>query len=153
MSPMRSNPILRDQAANAKDVKRRLSDMETKEDRDTIEATVNTTDATVTTLYTFTLPASTDVGIEARVVARRTGGSSGTAEDGAYYILNALYKMVSGTTATIIGSVGQTVVGESQAGWDATLDTTGATVRVRVQGASNNNVTWRMWARAYPVSS
>jgi hypothetical protein len=153
MSLMRSNTILRDQAAMALDTRSRIKDEETKEDKETIEAEVNTTDATVTTLYTFTLPASTDIGIEVRVVARRTGGSGGTAEDGAYYILNALYKMVSGTTATIIGSVVQTVVGESQVAWDATLDTTGTTVRVRVTGATNNNVTWRMWAKVYPVST
>lgn len=148
-----SEAISRGQAAMSKDVRRRISDLETKEDKDVIEDTVTTTDATVTTLHTFTLPASTNVGMEVRVAARRTGGVSGTAEDGAYYILNALYKMVSGTTATIIGSVAQTVVGESQAGWDATLDTTGATVRVRVTGAAGNTVVWKMWARVFPVSS
>jgi hypothetical protein len=147
MSLMRSNTILRDQAAMALDTRSRIKDEETKEDKETIEAEVNTTDATVTTLHTFTLVPSKITTIWALVGGHRTGGSSGAAEDGAGYILAATYQMVSGTTATLIGSVSQTILGESQGAWNATLDTTGATVRVRVQGASNNNVTWGMKAR------
>ena len=104
---------------------------------------VATTDATVTTLHTFTIGASNNVLIEAIVTARRTGGSAGTANDGAAYKLTAYYQNNSGT-ATLVGSVIQTVVGESQAGWNATLDTSGADVRVRVTGATNNNVTWHL---------
>lgn len=112
---------------------------------------VTTTDATVTTLHTFTVPASTTYAVEVIVVARRTGGSSGTAEDGARYKLSGVYKNVTGT-ATIIGVV-TALVDEDQAGWDATLDATGATVRVRVTGASNNNVVWHATARVYPVGT
>lgn len=113
---------------------------------------VATTDATVTTLHTFTVPASTTYAIEARVIARRTGGAAGTAEDGAYYIINGVYKNVAGT-ATIIGAVVQTVVGESVAGYDATFDVTGATVRCRVTGVLNTNITWHMTSRAWLVST
>lgn len=114
---------------------------------------VATTDATVTTLHTFTVPSSTTYAVDIIVVARRTGGSAGTAEDGARYRLQAVYKNVAGT-ATIIGSITASPVDESQAGWDCTLDTTGATVRVRVTGATNNNITWHMSRGAvYPVSS
>lgn len=111
-----------------------------------------TTDATQTTLHTLTIPASTTLAVEARVIARRTGGSAGTAEDGAYYILNAVYKNVAGT-ATIIGSVGQTIVGESQAGFDATLTTSTNTVLVRVTGVANNNLTWHVTLRTWQVGS
>lgn len=104
-------------------------------------ATVSTTDATVTTLYTYTIPATTTQLIEATIVARRTGGSGGTAEDGAAYKIAAAYKNAAGT-ATIIGSVSTIFSSESQAGWDCTLDTTGATARVRVTGATNNNINW-----------
>ena len=114
---------------------------------------VTTTDATVTTLHTFTVPTSTSYMVEVVVIARRTGGIAGAAEDGAGYKLLGLYKNTAGTVA-IIGAVVQTVVGESQAGWDATLDTTGATVRVRVTGAANNNVTWHVGAaRVWQVAS
>lgn len=135
-------------------VVQRLASTATNDDptQDTIQNRIATTNATVTTLHAFTIPASTTYFVEATVIARRTGGTSGTADDGAAYVLRGVYQNVAGT-ATIIGAIIQTVIGESQAGWDATLDTTGATVRVRVTGAANNNVTWHMTARCYPVSS
>lgn len=107
----------------------------------TLEATVSTTDATVTTLLTFTIPATTTYAIRARVVARRTGGASGTAEDGAYYERSAAFKNVAGS-ATQIGSTASIATMEDQAGWDVTFDVTGATARIRVTGAANNNVDW-----------
>lgn len=107
-----------------------------------------TTDATVTTLHTTTIPASTTVHLLAHVTARRTGGVAGTAEDGAAYVVAAAIKNVAGT-ATIIGAVGAIFTAEDQAAWDATIDVTGATARVRVTGAVDNNVTWHaeVWAR------
>lgn len=104
--------------------------------------TVNTTDATQTTLATIPITASSTYLIEARIVARRTGGSAGTADDGAVYVRRATYTTKSGTV-TLMGSV-QTIGTdtEDQAGWDATLDINSTNVRVRVTGATNNNVTW-----------
>jgi hypothetical protein len=114
--------------------------------------TVQTTDATVTTLYTFTIPASTTFAISASVVARRTGGASGTAEDGAFYERVAAIKNVAGT-ATIIGSVATPITIEDQAGWDCTIDVTGATARVRITGAASNNVSWIGTFKVYQVST
>lgn len=102
-----------------------------------------TTDGTVTTLHTVTIPASTTVMLQATVVARRTGGSSGTAEDGASYIIAGTFKNSAGT-ATQIGTTTVIHSNESQAGWDCVFDVTGATARVRVTGAANNNVTWHL---------
>lgn len=104
---------------------------------------VATTNATVTTLHSYAIPASTRALIEARVVAARTGGTSGTAEDGAGYIVQGVFKNVAGT-ATVIGAVLVFAVGEDQAGWDATMDVSGGDVRVRVTGAANNNITWHL---------
>ena len=112
---------------------------------------VATTDATVTTIQTFTVPSSTTYHVSARVTARRTGGSSGAAEDGAAYRYDGVFKNVAGN-ASVIGEV-LTVVGESQAGWNVTSNATGATVQLRVTGATNNNITWHMAARVWPVSS
>ena len=113
---------------------------------------VTTIDATVTTLATVTIPASTTVFIEALVSARRTGGSAGTAEDGAGYVIRGTYKNVAGT-ATLIGAVNADYTAESQAAWDATLTISGGSTLVRVTGAVNNNVSWYCTARVYQISS
>ena len=111
-----------------------------------------TTDATVTTLFTYTIPASTTVLIQANVVARRTGGTLGTAEDGAGYVIDATIKNVAGV-ATLIGAVLPDVTQEDQVLWDATIDVTGATARVRVTGAASNNVVWHATIRVWQVGS
>lgn len=116
------------------------------------QSKITTTDATVTTLATITIPATTTMQIEATVVARRTGGTGGTAEDGAGYRINATVKNVAGT-ATIIGAVGALYTAEDQAGWDATIDVTGATARIRVTGATNNNVSWVTTYRLQPIGT
>lgn len=117
-----------------------------------VQNRVATTDATVTTIHTFTIAPSTTVGILGRLVARRTGGVSGSAEDGAFYEIKAVYKNVTGT-ATAIGSPSLTAVGESQAAWDITVSLTGATVLLRVTGAAANNITWHLTAYTYSVGS
>jgi hypothetical protein len=51
--------------------------------------------------------------------------------------------MVGGVATSISGVTPLLIFGtEDQAGFDATLDTSGTTVRVRVTGVTNNNVTW-----------
>lgn len=115
-------------------------------------ASVSTTNNSATTLFTLTLPATTTVAIHGYVTARRTGGSSGTAEDGAYYEIAVAVKNVAGT-ATIIGSVAALATMEDQAGWDATFDVTGATVRCRITGATNNAISWRGRFKVMKVSA
>jgi hypothetical protein len=104
--------------------------------------TVNTTDGTQTTLATVPIIAGRTYLIEARVAARRTGGASGTADDGASYVRRASYTTKSGTV-TLLGSV-QTIGtdAEDQAGWDITHTISGSNVLVRVTGAAANNITW-----------
>ena len=101
---------------------------------------VRTTDATVTTLYAYPVPVDQTTLIAGVVVARRTGGSAGSANDGAGYRVEVVAKNSAGTAAVIGDDV--TAVGESQAGWDVTVDASGGTIRVRVTGAADNNVTW-----------
>lgn len=112
---------------------------------------ITTTNNTITDLHIFTVPASTTYYIHSIVVARRTGGSAGTAEDGASYEIRGCYKNVSGT-ATIIGAL-NTITNESQAGWNATFSPTSNTVRLRVTGATNNNITWHTTSKVYYVST
>lgn len=114
-------------------------------------ATVATTNATVTTVATIAIPATTTLLIDGTVVARRTGGGSGTAEDGAAYHVMAAYKNVAGT-ATLIGAGSITVIGEDQAGWDVTLSASGGNALVRVTGAASNNVNWEFTYTTKQVS-
>lgn len=100
-----------------------------------------TTGNTQTTINTITIPASTTVMLEAFVRARRTGGSAGTAEDAAGYVIRGTYKNVAGT-ATLVGAVDANYTAEDQAAWDATFTVTGATALLRVTGETNNNITW-----------
>lgn len=112
---------------------------------------VTTTDATVTTLATIPVPASTTLGVTGYVVARRTGGSAGTAEDGAYYRVETVYKNAAGT-ATAIGTT-VTAIGESQAAWDVTVSQSGGNVLIQVTGAVDNNVTWMGVFHRNPIST
>lgn len=114
---------------------------------------VTTTDNTSTLLHSFTVAASTTVVIEATVLARRTGGVAGTAEDGAGYQMTGTYKNVAGV-ATAIGFT-MLITQESQVGFTAALapTTTNTQVELRVVGVVNNNLTWHMTARFYSVGS
>lgn len=106
----------------------------------TLINTVNTTDATVTTIHTITLATDTTYTIRGLVRARRTGGASGSVGDSAGYSFFATVKNISGTASLV--STSDVVSKEDQAGWDVTIDATGATIRIRVTGASANNITW-----------
>jgi hypothetical protein len=113
-------------------------------------ATVSTTDGTATTLATITIPPTTTMMIIAEVTARRTGGVAGTAEDGAAYIVAAAYKNVAGT-ATEIGETAM-FTAEDQAGWACTFTASGANALLRVTGAADNNVNWRVQYRTGFIS-
>lgn len=113
---------------------------------------VTTTNNTVTTLHTFTIPATTTYSVHAIVTARRTGGTGGTAEDGANYDFICTFKNVAGT-ATQIGSTTLISTQEDNAALNATCDVTAGTARIRVTGDTNNNVTWHMVAKVYSLSS
>jgi len=112
---------------------------------------VATTDATVTTLHTIAIPTSTTIALDCNVTARRTGGASGTAEDGAAYEARAVYKNVAGT-ATEIGE-NLVVVGESQAAWTADFAASAGNALLRVTGAAGNNITWHSTCRVAPTGS
>lgn len=133
-------------------LRRQVDDLLSVEVPGQLSGYTTTTDASTATLATFTVPASTSVGVLAQVVARRTGGSAGTAEDAAHYILAGTFKNVAGT-ATQVGSTTVVHTAEDQAGWAAVFDVTGATFRVRVTGALNNNVSWVLSGEVVTISS
>ena len=102
---------------------------------------ITTTDATVTTIDTIGTTSNNCIMIETQVVARRTGGTAGTAGDIAAYKRIAAFKNVGGVL-TQIGATTDASTFESQAGWDCTVAVSGTNILVRVTGALNNNVTW-----------
>ncbi len=112
---------------------------------------VATTDNTTTTLHTFTVPASTTLYISSVVIARRTGGTSGTAEDGASFEIKGTYNNISGN-ATRIGSINK-IANKNQSAWNVNLVPSSGQVLLQVTGANNNNITWHMTSRVYRVSS
>lgn len=79
----------------------------------------------------------------AHVVARRTGGTAGTAGDCGVYRIEGGGKNIGGT---ITVSSSTTVLREDQAGWDANAAGVAAspTLRFRVTGATNNDITWHI---------
>jgi hypothetical protein len=115
-----------------------------------VQARAKTADATVTTLYTAVCPVDTTTLVSGFVIARRTGGVAGAANDGAGYRVEFVAKNTSGTAA-LIGAGSVTVLGESVAGWDCTLSASGGTIRVRVTGAADTNVQWRWSGKTLAV--
>lgn len=131
-------------------VVQRLQSTATNDDAiaDVVQNKVTTTDATVTTLHTFAIPSSSVYSIHAFVLARRTGGVSGTGAtgDGAEIELRGRYKNVGGTV-TLIGALTQVIDREAagaSAAWTATLTVSGTNVLLQVTGAASMNVSWMM---------
>lgn len=96
-----------------------------------------TTNASPTTINGAFYGANDTQFLQAYVVGRRTGGSSGSAGDSAAYVIQALYK-----GGSIIGSINTVFSQESQAGWDATFAVGVGVINVQVTGAVNNDVYW-----------
>lgn len=104
-------------------------------------ATVNTTDATQTTLQTIAIATDTVILIQAYVTSRKTAGAGvGTVGDGNGYIRTVKAKNVGGTVT--IGTTQSSFTSEDIASFNVTFDVSGTNVRVRVDGSANNNVTW-----------
>lgn len=110
-----------------------------------------TTNATVTTLGALTVATNTTYLVEVRVVARRTGGTAGTADDGAVYIRRAMVTTKAGTVT--INTIDTPMTQEDQAGWDLTLLASSTFVLVRATGAANNNISWSGFISYLRISS
>lgn len=106
-----------------------------------IPATVTTTDATVTTLTTYTTASDTAYTIQATVTAVQDTGATV-----ASYVMYGTFRNDSGTlTQRGVTTYSHTV--EDTAGWDCVYDTSGTDVRVRVTGAAATNIRWQAHLR------
>lgn len=116
-----------------------------------VRSKVLTTDATVTAAIRVQVDSGKTVMIVANIVARRTGGTSGTNGDSAWYTLSGAYKNIGGAL-TGIGSP-DLIGGEDQAGWNVGFSTSGGYAVVTVLGAAGNNVTWETTVSSYEVGA
>lgn len=114
-------------------------------------AKVKTTDASTTSMVRIPVKLGTTVMIDAKIVGRRTGGSSGSDGDSAFYKLTGAYKNIGGTL-TGVGTPAL-VGGEDQAGWNVGFTTSSDFAVVTVIGATNNNVTWEGTLSIYTVGA
>jgi hypothetical protein len=114
------------------------------------QAQVTTTDATATTLQLVTVPTDSALLLKAIIVGRRTGGSAGASGDAAVYERTARFKNVAGTVT--IQNPQSDYTSEDQPLWNAVLDVSGTSARMRVTGAANNNITWTVTYQVITLS-
>lgn len=100
-------------------------------------AVVPTTNATVTTVDSFNPTNDRVVFVIAKVFARRSTGAQG-----AGYTLCATFRDSAGVV-TQIGATTAIATHEDDATWNATLDTDGTLIRVRVTGVAAVNIDWQ----------
>ena len=104
------------------------------------ESGVTTTDATSTALDTINIVSGKTHLIDARVVGRRSGGSSGSSEDAAAMVVHRAYKTVSGIVTQIGDPIEHRM--RDDLPWDVDLVISGSNVVLKVTGAANNNIAW-----------
>lgn len=104
---------------------------------DSKEGNVQTADATVTTLLSFTPTADRTVFVKLRVAGRRSDDAAG-----AGYEVTAAFRVTSGGAVTLIGAAGATFTAEDDATWNCTLDTDGTLIRARVTGVAATTIRW-----------
>lgn len=106
-------------------------------------ARVQTTNATVTTIFSFTVPDNTVVQFCARVTAR----NQTTAEQGAYVVQHSARRRSAGAAA-LIGTIDK-VAQEEQAAWDVTTTTATNDFVIQVTGAAAQTIDWCVWVDIY----
>jgi hypothetical protein len=108
------------------------------------QGVVSTSDATTTTLWSLATDNNTSYYIEADIIARQSTG-----ETNIYKIAwrgnNTSSSIASQATITIMTS-------EEVSTWDATIDTSSTTVRVRVTGAAATSINWATTVRIRTVT-
>lgn len=109
--------------------------------KETSQATVSTTDGTVTSLQAIAVPTNSEMHVRTTIVARKTAGAgSGTTGDGAVFVREARYKNVGGTVT--VYNVQSSYTSRDVAAWNATLDVSGTNARLAVNGSANNTMKW-----------
>jgi len=105
-------------------------------ERNVLPKNVQTTDATVTTLDSFTLASNTAVLWTSMVTAIRSDNAAA-----AGYQISGVFRNTSGTVSQI-GSIQFTSIGADDATWTATMNFTGTTIRLQVTGKAATTIQW-----------
>lgn len=117
-------------------------------------ATVNTTNNTVTTVWSKTLADNTVYELDVTLLGRRTNPAAAGTSEYAVYRRRVVYTRDNAGAATIVGTA--ETIGtdrESTAGYDITIDASTNDVRVRATGATSHNVTWTATVRIHSAAS
>jgi len=101
------------------------------------QATVQTTNNTVTTAATLALADNTVYLLQATIVGRRSDAAGRAA-----YVRNACVYREAAGAATLEGTVDTALTRESTAAWDATISVSGNDVLITVKGATGATVNW-----------
>lgn len=114
-------------------------------------ARVETTDNAVTPLIRVEVPIGRTVMLDAKIVARRTGGAAGAEGDSAFYSLTGAYKNIGG----VLTGIGAPILssGEDQTNWNVGFSNSSIFAVVTVAGETDNEITWEGTLSTYIVGS
>lgn len=101
---------------------------------------LNTTDATPTAFPVISLVDNSAYNIEVSVIAIRTGGSGGSTDDSAMFVIRGGFKR-SGAATTQMGATYKEGNKDNMA-LDCNFNISHPVIEVEVTGDTNNNYTW-----------
>lgn len=101
----------------------------------TISTKVTTTDATVTSLWSFDPPLNSDTMLVALVSGHRTNGTN----EGAGYVV---YGRARNNAGTVTIAQAQPFISETTAAWNAAWAVVGSSMVLQVTGSAANTVNW-----------
>jgi hypothetical protein len=104
------------------------------------ESSVLTTNNVVTNILAVNCAVESSILMEAKFVARRTGGTAGTAGDGATFIRSFRVKSIGGVVT--IHDIQSDFTSKDNSLMNVSFAVVGTNVELRVRGVSNNNIQW-----------
>ena len=109
------------------------------------QESVQTTDATTTTIQTLSTVTDSVNHLDVVVTGRRTGGLAGANGDCASYKYAATVKNVGGVLSYVGGTVSNLYPNhEDQAAWGVGFSSSGTNILIRVTGAVDNTIRWHV---------
>lgn len=112
---------------------------------------VNTTNASTTTIATYSVPNNSVMTIRSEVICRKTAGAgTGTVGTGNAYERSVKATNIGGTVT--IATTQSDWTSEAIASFNCTYDVSGTTVRLRVTGSANNDVSWKAYTKIININ-